>query len=120
METRKDKPNVPPEELNPEKEGTIMTPTQERFVVLEKRKDEYKQWLQELQEATQAVADEIGGVNKYFQDEESGIVYRMIKPTGRYVHYEEWSYLRTKREGETKGTLSIKEAKEQGFVIEGL
>jgi len=96
-----------------------MTDAQEKFVALEKRKAEYKDYLDELEKATHAVVFELG-VDSYFQDDESSIVYKMIKPAGRYVHYEEWSYLRTRREGEAKGTLSIKEAKEQGFVIEGL
>lgn len=92
-----------------------MTEAQKKFVDLEKRKDEYKQWLQELQEATQAVTDELG-VGGYFQDDK-GTVYKMVVPNGRWVAFETISYVRTKREGEAKGSLSVTEAREHGFEI---
>ncbi len=92
-----------------------MTPTQERFVILEKRKSQYKEWLEELGKATQAVADEIG-IGGFFHDGE-GVVYKMVVPTGRWVTFESVSYTRTKRGGEIKGSLSLKEAKEMGFEV---
>ncbi len=94
-----------------------MTESQTKFVELEKRKIEYKEWLEELGKATQAVADEIGGVGKFFQDESDGTVFKFVKPTGRFVYYEDVSYVRTRRTNEQKGTLSIKEAKEVGFEV---
>jgi hypothetical protein len=47
-----------------------------------------------------------------------GIVYGIIEPEGRFIYYEKYSYVRTKRPGESRGTLSIKEAKERGFPVE--
>jgi len=93
-----------------------MTELQSKFVELEKRKEEVKQYFKDLEAAAHAVADEIG-IGKYFQDEESGIVYKIVKPKGRYVEYEEYGYARTRRDGEDKGTLSIKEARENGFTV---
>ncbi len=90
-----------------------MTDAQKRFVELEKRKTEWKTYLDELTEATQAVADEVG-IGNYFQDEEA-TVYKVVVPQGKWVVFPTIGYLRTKREGEERGTLSIKEAREQGF-----
>lgn len=92
-----------------------MTPAQERFVVLEKVKDEYKAWLEQLAEATKAVAEEVG-VDGYFQDDE-GTVYKVVVPAGRFVHYEAVSYVRTKRAGEERGSLSLKEVEAAGFKV---
>jgi len=90
-----------------------MTRKQERFVELELERTRHKEYFAELQEATQAVADEIG-VNSYFEDD-YGTVYKVVSPKGRWVDFESIGYLRTKREEEIKGSLSAKEAKEAGF-----
>lgn len=92
-----------------------MTDAQTNFVSLEKRKSEYKEWLEELGKATQAVADELG-IGNFFQDEEK-TVYKIVTPVGRWVQFETISYLRTKRADEQKGSLSVKEAKEKGFEV---
>ena len=62
-----------------------------------------------------AVAGEVG-MDGYFQDDEQ-VVYKITCPTGRWVKFDTVSYLRTKRNGEDKGTLSAKEAKEAGFEV---
>jgi hypothetical protein len=92
-----------------------MTEAQQRFVALEKRKEEVKKFFDDLAEATQAVAKEIG-VNGYFQDHE-GTVYKIVEPDGKFVHYEKLSYVRTRRLHEKRGDLSMKEAEERGFVL---
>lgn len=92
-----------------------MTPTQARFVELEKRKNEVKKFFEELNEATKAVAAEIG-VNGMFQDPD-GTVYKVIKPDGKYVHFEEISYIRTRRLDEKRGELSLTEAEAAGFTV---
>jgi hypothetical protein len=92
-----------------------MTPAQQRLVDLDKKKEEYKKYIEELQEATAAVASEIG-INGYFQDHE-GTVYKAVVPDGKFVYFEKISYVRTKRAGEERGSLSVKEAKEAGFNI---
>lgn len=85
------------------------------FVELEKRRDGYKQYVEELAQALRVVVDEIG-VGGYFQDDD-GIVYKIVVSAGKWVPFESVSYLRTKRPGEDKGSLSIKEAKEAGFTL---
>lgn len=93
-----------------------MTDAQKKFVELEKKKEEVKKYFDDLKAATEAVAAEIG-MNGYFQDE-AGIVYKIVKPAGRFVSYEDISYNRTRRPGEKKGDLSMKEAREAGYKVE--
>jgi len=93
----------------------LMTEAQRRLVELEKQKTEYKRLLDELKLVTEAVAKEVG-INGFFQDEE-GTVYKIVVPGGKWIPFEAISYVRTKREGEKTGSLSIKEAKEAGFEI---
>lgn len=93
-----------------------MTEAQKKFVELEKKKDEVKKFYDDLRIATEAVVAE-SGINSYFMDDE-GIVYGIIVPEGKFVQYERHGYVRTKRPGEARGTLSIKEAKERGFAVE--
>lgn len=95
---------------------TTMTGKQKRFVELERRKDEIKKYYEELEIATtELIAEQ--GLNSYFQDEQ-GTVYKLIECDGRFVKFDKYSYVRTKRPGEERGSLSIKEAKERGFVID--
>jgi len=89
-----------------------MTDAQKKFVELEKKR---KQFLEEFDAALLAVAEETG-IGNYFQSDDQ-VVYKIVAPTGRWVKFDSVSYLRTKREGEDKGTLSVKEAKEHGFEV---
>ena len=92
-----------------------MTPAQQKFVNLEKKKEEVKRYYEELKSALEDVVKEIG-VNSYFQDEQ-GVVYKTVTPEGKWVQFEQFSYLRTRREHEKRGDLSLKEAEEAGFSI---
>jgi len=92
-----------------------MTPTQQKFVELERRKDEIKKFYDELKEANEALVKEIG-IGGTFMDDQ-GIVFKTTLPEGRFIYYDKVSYVRTKRPGETRGTLSVKEAKELGYSI---
>jgi hypothetical protein len=92
-----------------------MTEAQVRFVQLERKKDEIKKYYQDLAEATEALVKE-SGVGSYFMDDQ-GIVYGIIAPEGKFVPYEKYGYVRTKRPNEARGTLSIKEAQERGFPV---
>jgi hypothetical protein len=92
-----------------------MTPAQARFVELEKKKAEVKKFYEELSAATEAVVAEIG-VDKYFTDEE-GTVYKTVVPEGRFVTFDRYGIDRTKRPGEARGTLSLKEAEAAGFTV---
>ena len=93
-----------------------MSPAMEKFVQLERKKNEIKQYFSDLEAAIEEVAKEIGE-GGMFQDPSDKTVYKIVKPEGKFVHFEKWSYDRTKREGEVRGSLSVKEAKERGFDV---
>ena len=92
-----------------------MTEAQKRFVALEKKKAEIKKYFEELQEATKAVVAEIG-IGGHFQDDE-GTCYLTVVPDGKFVYFEHVDYVRTKRPGEERGSLSVKKAQELGYNV---
>ena len=93
-----------------------MTDKQKRFVELERRKDEIKKFYEDFEKATTELIGE-QGLNSFFQDEQ-GTVYKLVELDGRYVTFDRFGYIRTKRPGEDRGTLSMKEAKEHGFQVD--
>jgi hypothetical protein len=92
-----------------------MTEAQKRFVELERKKEDIKKYFDELNQAVEAVSKEIG-INGMFQDDQ-GIVYKVVIPEGKFVHFEKISYVRTRRAHETRGDLSMKEAESAGFKL---
>jgi hypothetical protein len=93
-----------------------LTGKQLRFLELERRKDEFKKYQEDLETATAELIQE-QGLNSYFQDEQ-GTVYKLIECPGRFIKFERFSVLRTKRPGEERGSLSVKEAREHGFQVD--
>lgn len=94
-----------------------MTEAQKRFVELERKKEDIKKYFDELNIAVEALVKETG-VGSYFQDEQ-GVVYKVIVPEGKFVHFEKYSYKRTRRPDEERGELSMKEAEAAGFKLAG-
>lgn len=92
-----------------------MTELQKKFVELERKKEEVKKYFDELNQACAALSKEVG-INGYFQDDQ-GIVYKVVIPEGKFVHFEKISYVRTKRSHEVKGDLSMKEAESVGYKL---
>ncbi len=92
-----------------------MTEAQAKFVALERKKEDIKKFFDELNAACEAVVKEVG-VNGYFQDDQ-GIVYKVVVPEGKFVHFEKFSYVRTRRPHEKRGDLSMKEAEGAGFTL---
>ncbi len=92
-----------------------MTEAQKRFVELERKKEDVKKFFDELAAATEALVAETG-VGSYFQDEQ-GVVYKVVVPEGKFVHFEKYSYVRTRRPHEKRGDLSMKEAEAAGFKL---
>ncbi len=97
----------------------MLTEIKRKFIELDKKKTEVKKYFEELQEATEAVAKEVG-VDGHFQDEE-GTVYKVVVPAGRFVKFEQIGCQRTRRAflDEKKGDLSLTAARELGYVVEG-
>lgn len=85
-----------------------LTPAQALLVALDLRKREVQEYYENLEEAVRAVAKEVG-VGGYFQASD-GTVYKIVEPEGRFVQFKTLDFVRTKREGEERGTLSMKEA----------
>ena len=96
--------------------STSLSPVIQKFLVLEAKKAEMKKYWEDLDAATEAVVKEIG-LNKYFQDPTTGLVYKTVKPDGRFVDYKDVGYVRTKKPDEKRGDLSMKEAIEAGFIF---
>lgn len=94
-------------------QSTRLSEAERRLVELDRQKDVHRQFFKDLTEAVQAVADE-KGIGHAFQDEE-GIVYRVIVPNGTFIEFKKVDIERTRRPGETRGSLSIKAAEEMGF-----
>jgi hypothetical protein len=92
-----------------------LSDVQKRLVELDKRKEEIKKYYEDVSATMQELVKEVP-VGSYFQDDE-GIVYKVVVPDGKYVHFESLSYVRTKRPTEKRGDLSMKEAEEAGFTI---
>ena len=93
----------------------MLTPAQVRLVLLDRRKEEIKQFFEEYKSAVEALVAE-HGLNHAFQDDQ-GIVYQLVELDGKWVNFERYGVERTKRPGEVRGSLSVKKAKELGFNI---
>ena len=92
-----------------------MTDAQRRLFELDLKKAEINKYYEELDQALADVVKEIG-INGAFQADD-GVVYKVTKPKGRYVTFKDLDYDRTKRPGEDRGTLSVKEAESMGFKV---
>ena len=87
---------------------STLTDAQRRLVALDLKKKEIEQYYEELEKTLAEVAAEVG-LNGYFEAED-GTVYKVVKPAGRFVLFKELDFVRTRRDGEERGTLSMKEA----------
>lgn len=94
----------------------MLSTTQTKFIELEKKKESYKLFLEELREATEAVVKEVG-VGGHFQDAD-GTVYQVEETTGKFVYFDRFEIKRTRRVGEKAGSLSLTKAKELGYTID--
>jgi hypothetical protein len=93
------------------------TPSQQEAIGLIKQIEELKEQLKPLQEKLDLIMATQIVPNALFQDPDTKLVYRVVPQEGTYVHFKPFIYQRTRKEGEAKGTVSEKEAKEDGFVL---
>lgn len=93
-----------------------MTEAQKKFVELDKKKAEYKQFMEEYTDAVQQLKDEMG-LTGHFQDYE-GTVYQVEECPGKFVYFDKYEVKRTRRDGERAGSLSLKKAQELGYEVE--
>lgn len=93
----------------------MLTQTQKKYIELEKKKEQYKLYLEELKATVELLKEEIG-VGGHFQDDE-GTVYQIAEATGRFVHFDKHEVKRTRREGERSGSLSLTAARDLGYDV---
>ena len=90
---------------------------EQAFIELAKKMEKQAEEMNATREALNAAMAELG-LNTYAQDQETGAVYKVIKPLGTFTYYRDIDYKRTALEGERGGTvLSKKEAEEAGFAL---
>jgi len=89
-------------------ENASLTEAQRLLVDLDLNKKKVDEYYSLLEETLAIVAKEIG-INGYFRADD-GTVYKITVPDGTFVSYKPLAFVRTKREGESRGTLSVKEA----------
>ena len=92
-----------------------MTETQAKFIELDKKKAEYKVFLEEYRQTVRDLAAEMG-IGGHFADFE-GTVYQVAESEGRFIYNEPLVVNRTRREGERSGSLSLKKAQELGYEV---
>jgi hypothetical protein len=93
----------------------MLSDLQKKFVELDLKKQEYKVFLEEYTQVVNDLQQEIG-IGGHFQDQ-SGTVYQLDECKGKYQYFDKYEVKRTRREGETKGSLSLTKAKELGYDI---
>lgn len=93
-----------------------MTDTQRKFLEISKRIEVLKEEMKALYPTLEELMAELGH-NTHFQDPETMLVYQIIRPKGVFVENKEFGYERTKKIGETKGSMAMKKAEELGYVI---
>jgi hypothetical protein len=86
-----------------------------KLIELDRKKEEVKKFFDEYKQAVEGLVGEYG-VNHTFQDNE-GIVYEITELDGKWVNFDRYGLNRTKRPGETRGSLSVKKAKEYGYSV---
>lgn len=93
-----------------------LTHLEERFLALAKEQEDLKESLNNVRIDLEVVMKEMK-MDTFIQDPETYIVYQIVKPTGSFVYYKDIDYVRTKKEGEKAGSLSLKKAEEAGFTV---
>ena len=94
----------------------MLSSTQMKYIELEKKKEHYKLFLEELKHVTEELAKEVG-IGGHFQDAE-GTVYQIEETQGKFVYFDRFEIKRTRRVGEKAGSLSLTKAKELGYAVE--
>jgi len=93
-----------------------MTEQQQKFLEISKRVETLKEEMKALLPTLNELMAEME-IGELFQDPETGLVYKIQAAKGTYVYFNPIEYVRTKKSGETAGTLSKKEAEEAGFTL---
>lgn len=101
-------------ELNPETRS--LQELQAAYAQLDKWYAEEVKPLFDLQKRIRDIIISRTHMGSYWQDQD-GIVFRTADKKGQWVDFTPHEIQRTRRPGEAKGTISIKDAEEAGFVV---
>jgi hypothetical protein len=93
-----------------------MTDEQQKFIELTKELEAVKEKRKEIGSQLEELANIIG-VGSSFQDPTDKTVFEIVVPDGKYMYFDKIDYVRTRREGERSGSLSLKRAKELGYEL---
>jgi uncharacterized coiled-coil DUF342 family protein len=97
-------------------EEKMLTDQQKKFIEVTKELELLKEKRKEIGSQLEELANQIG-VGSSFQDPEDRTVFEIVVPEGRYMYFDKIDYVRTRREGERSGSLSLKRAKELGYEL---
>ena len=97
-------------------EEKMLTDQQQKFIEVSKQLELLKEQRKEIGSQLEELANQIG-IGSSFQDPEDKTVFEIVVPDGRYVYFDKIDYVRTRREGERSGSLSLKRAKELGYEL---
>ena len=92
-----------------------MTDAQKQFIELDKKKAEYKEFVEQYTQSINDLIEEMG-IGGHFQDSE-GTVYQTANCDGKFVYFDKFEVKRTRREGERAGSLSLTKAKDLGYGV---
>jgi len=86
-----------------------------KLIELDRKKEEVKKFYEEYANTVNALVTQ-HGVGFSFQDYD-GVVYQLVELDGKWINFERFGVERTRRPGETRGSMSLKKAKELGFNV---
>jgi len=93
-----------------------MSEQQQTFLKLVKQYETLKDQLNTVSGLLGMVMNEIGA-GTFLQDPDTKTVYQVVNPAGVFVPYKDVDYIRTKKDTEKQGSLSVKKAEEAGFIF---
>jgi hypothetical protein len=88
----------------------------ESFFQLVGQYEDLKEQIKQVKEKLDFVMSSMK-VGEMFQDEVTGVVYKIIIPDGTFVSFSRIGYSRTKKMDEVRGSLSKNEAESAGFTL---
>jgi hypothetical protein len=93
-----------------------LTDAQMQFIELSKRSESLKKELKEVSEKMEGLMLSMGA-GTHFQDRDDRTVFEIVVPEGTFVSFKKIDYNRTKREGESRGSLAATRAKDLGYSL---
>lgn len=87
-----------------------------KFLELAKLKEELNGRTEMVRVELEVLMLELG-FGSYVQDPVTTCVYKVVKPHGKFMYFQQVDYVRTALEGERSGSLSKKDAEAAGFMV---